>query len=61
MRMLRTACQDGVAGVVVTHDAQLASWAHRVVFMRDGRTVDQTPPLAGAGSLLQPSPAGGHR
>ena len=52
MRMLRTACQDGVAGVVVTHDAQLASWAHRVVFMRDGRTVDQTPPLAGAESLL---------
>ena len=47
MRMLRTACQDGVAGVVVTHDAQLASWAHRVVFMRDGRIVDQTPPLAG--------------
>ncbi len=28
MRMLRAACQDGVAGVVVTHDAQLASWAH---------------------------------
>jgi putative ABC transport system ATP-binding protein len=56
MRMLRTACQDGVAGVVVTHDAQLASWAHRVVFMRDGRTVDQTPPLASAGSLMQPSP-----
>jgi putative ABC transport system ATP-binding protein len=56
MRMLRTACQNSVAGVVVTHDAQLASWAHRVVFMRDGRTVDQTPPLAGARSLLQPSP-----
>jgi putative ABC transport system ATP-binding protein len=42
MRLLRTACQRGVAGVVVTHDAQLASWADRVVFLRDGRIVDQT-------------------
>jgi putative ABC transport system ATP-binding protein len=42
MRLLRTACQRGVAGVVVTHDAQLASWADRVVFLRDGCVVDQT-------------------
>lgn len=42
MRLLRSACQRGVAGVVVTHDAQLASWADRVVFLRDGRVVDQT-------------------
>lgn len=48
MRLLRSACQRGVAGVVVTHDAQLASWADRVVFLRDGRVVDQTssPSLA---------------
>ncbi len=52
MRILRSACQDGVAGVVVTHDAQLASWAHRVVFLRDGRIVDQTVPSAGVDSLL---------
>jgi putative ABC transport system ATP-binding protein len=26
--------------VVVTHDAQLASWADRIVFLRDGRMVD---------------------
>jgi putative ABC transport system ATP-binding protein len=52
MRLLRTACQRGVAGVVVTHDAQLASWAERVVFLRDGRVVDQTssPSLAFAHS-----------
>jgi putative ABC transport system ATP-binding protein len=43
MRLLRAACQRGVAGVIVTHDAQLASWADRVVFLRDGRVVDQTP------------------
>jgi len=29
MRLIRTACQGAVAGVVVTHDAQLASWADR--------------------------------
>jgi putative ABC transport system ATP-binding protein len=52
MRMLRVACRDGVAGVVVTHDAQLASWADRVVFLRDGRVVDQTAPRPGPESLL---------
>jgi putative ABC transport system ATP-binding protein len=44
MRLIRAACQRGIAGVVVTHDAQLASWADRVVFLRDGRIVDQTSP-----------------
>jgi putative ABC transport system ATP-binding protein len=55
MRLIRVACQRGVAGVVVTHDAQLASWADRVVFLRDGRVVDQTRPPAGPESLLAPS------
>jgi putative ABC transport system ATP-binding protein len=52
MRLIRAACQRGVAGVVVTHDAQLASWADRVVFLRDGRAVDQTAPPQGPESLL---------
>jgi putative ABC transport system ATP-binding protein len=52
IRLIRAACQRGVAGVVVTHDAQLASWADRVVFLRDGRVVDQTRPPAGPESLL---------
>ena len=55
MRLIRAACQRGVAGVVVTHDAQLASWADRVVFLRDGRVVDQTTPPPGPESLLAPS------
>jgi putative ABC transport system ATP-binding protein len=54
IRLVRAACQRGVAGVIVTHDAQLASWADRVVFLRDGRVVDQTMPLAGPESLLTP-------
>ncbi|MCU1371693.1 MAG: transporter related protein [Ilumatobacteraceae bacterium] len=52
MRLLRRVCAQGAAGVVVTHDAQLASWANRVVFLRDGRVVDQTTPAAGPESLL---------
>lgn len=44
MRLLRNACQRGVAGVMVTHDAQLAAWADRIIFLRDGRMVDQTLP-----------------
>jgi len=52
MRLLRNACKRGVAGVMVTHDAQLASWADRVVFLRDGRLIDQTAPVAGPESLL---------
>jgi len=52
MRLLRAATDRGVAGVVVTHDAQLASWADRVVFIRDGRIVDQTLPPPGPESLL---------
>jgi len=54
IRLVRAACQRGVAGVIVTHDAQLASWADRVVFLRDGRVVDQTMPPAGPESLLAP-------
>jgi putative ABC transport system ATP-binding protein len=52
MRLLRAATDRGVAGVVVTHEAQLASWADRVVFLRDGRVVDQTVAPPGPESLL---------
>ncbi len=52
MRMVRRACNRGVAGVIVTHDAQLASWADRIVFLRDGRVVDQTSPRPEVDSLL---------
>jgi putative ABC transport system ATP-binding protein len=56
MRLVRGACKRGVAGVVVTHDAQLASWADRIVFLRDGRVIDQTVALPGPESLLAPGP-----
>ena len=53
MRMILAACKQGVAAVVVTHDAQLASWADRVMFIRDGRMVDQTLPPPTPESLLE--------
>jgi putative ABC transport system ATP-binding protein len=53
MRMLRSTCDRGVACVVVTHDAQLAAWADRTVFVRDGRIVDQTSARRGPESLLE--------
>jgi putative ABC transport system ATP-binding protein len=52
MRLLRVATKRGIAGVVVTHEAQLASWADRVVFLRDGQIVDQTVAPPGPESLL---------
>jgi putative ABC transport system ATP-binding protein len=52
MRLLRAATQRGLAGVVVTHEAHLASWADRVVFLRDGQVVDQTVAAPGPESLL---------
>jgi putative ABC transport system ATP-binding protein len=52
MSLLHQACQRGVAAVVVTHDARLASRADRILFLRDGRFSGQTSPPAGPESLL---------
>jgi putative ABC transport system ATP-binding protein len=49
----------GAAVVVVTHEPRYASWADRVVFLRDGRIVDQScvadPPRAAAEPLGAPT------
>ena len=48
LRLLRSRVDAGAAGVLVTHEARHAAWADRVVFLRDGRIVDETR-RAGAG------------
>jgi putative ABC transport system ATP-binding protein len=57
MRLILAACHRGLAAVVVTHDAHLASWADRMVFLRDGRVVDQTLPDDGPEAMLAEIPS----
>ena len=53
LRVLRARVDAGAAGVLVTHEARHAAWADRVVFLRDGLTVDDTGRAAEAESLLE--------
>jgi len=47
MRLLRSHCDGGGTAILVTHDASHAAWADRVVFLRDGRVVDEARPAPG--------------
>jgi putative ABC transport system ATP-binding protein len=55
MRMILDACKRGVAAVVVTHDAHLASWADQIIFIRDGRAVDHLDSDLADSALATPS------
>ena len=57
MTLLTQRCAAGCAVVLVTHDVRHAAWADRVVFLRDGRVVDEAMPQAGPESLLYPGRA----
>lgn len=52
LRLLRDHCDRGGSGILVTHDARFAAWADRIVFLRDGRIVDEATAPAGPDSLL---------
>jgi putative ABC transport system ATP-binding protein len=57
LRLLRQRADDGAAVVVVTHEPSHAGWADRVMFLRDGRIVDESRGSAAgisAGSVAQP-------
>jgi putative ABC transport system ATP-binding protein len=54
MKMINEACKRGVAAVVVTHDAHLASWADSVIFLRDGHIVDHVAPDLPDSTLTTP-------
>jgi putative ABC transport system ATP-binding protein len=44
LKMLRGRVNAGAGGILVTHDARHAAWADRIVFLRDGRVIDQAEP-----------------
>jgi putative ABC transport system ATP-binding protein len=54
MELMLAICGRGVAGVVVTHDVQIAARADRVVYLHDGRVMEQTQTSPGPNSLLTP-------
>jgi putative ABC transport system ATP-binding protein len=58
MELIRAACSRGVAAVVVTHDAHLATWASRIVSIRDGHLGD---PGSHHPISYRDMPRGGHR
>jgi putative ABC transport system ATP-binding protein len=53
LRMMRRHCDAGGSAVLVTHDARFAAWADRIIFLRDGRVVDEAAGLEGPEALLE--------
>ncbi len=51
MRMISHPVDQGAAGILVTHEPRHAAWADRIVFLRDGRIVDESQ-RRGADALL---------
>jgi putative ABC transport system ATP-binding protein len=56
MTLLAQRRTEGCAVVMVTHDVKYAAWADRVIFLRDGRVVDEAAQV-GPESLLYPGRA----
>ena len=52
MEVLRNRADAGCAVVLVTHEARHASWADRVLFLKDGRIIDQAAQSFDPTSLL---------
>ena len=42
MRLIRARCESGVTAVVATHDAGVAAFADRVIFLRDGAVAGES-------------------
>lgn len=59
MALIRQLADEGVAVVLVTHEARHAAWADRVVFLRDGRLVDESAVVSDPMSLLADGPRRG--
>ncbi len=50
VEVLAALARSGTAVVMVTHEPRFASWADRVVFLRDGRIVDDTSATRSGGA-----------
>lgn len=59
MALLRDLADDGVAVILVTHEARNAGWADRVLFLRDGCLVDESHVENDAAALLAAGPRRG--
>ncbi|MFC9352791.1 ABC transporter ATP-binding protein [Arthrobacter sp. NPDC057013] len=55
MEVLRSRADAGAAVMLVTHEARHAAWADRVVFLRDGRIVDEAAAMHDPAVLLAPA------
>lgn len=52
LEVLRSRAEAGAAVVMVTHEARHAGWADRVVFLKDGRIVDEAASAHDPSALL---------
>ena len=59
MALVRALADEGVAVILVTHEARHAAWADRVVFLRDGRLVDESQVVSDPMELLNDNPKHG--
>ena len=50
LRLLRARADAGAAVLLVTHEPRHAAWADRVIYLRDGRIVDDLGAVAGSGA-----------
>jgi putative ABC transport system ATP-binding protein len=53
LKVIRARCDAGSAGLLVTHEARHAAWADQIVFLHDGRVVDETGVAPKADSLFE--------
>lgn len=56
LSMLRQRIDAGAGGLLVTHDARYAAWADRVVFLADGRIVNESTPEPVSMAALDTAP-----
>ncbi|MFF2546428.1 ABC transporter ATP-binding protein [Kitasatospora sp. NPDC058063] len=58
LAVLRARCDAGAAAMMVTHEAAHASWADRVVHLRDGAVASETPGRRSSARLAAVHPTG---